>query len=140
VERRRFLPLLLLSVPCLGAEPSAVTVRGKLTTGPGGEPALQSADGKLTLLTGDEATVGVLKDARLAGSDFEAAGHSTGVNQFAIDPIHTRSLFVYKDGKRQMVTYWCDICYIRTYTPGNCWCCQQDTRLDLRDPDKVDKK
>jgi hypothetical protein len=82
----------------------------------------------------------VLKDARLAGSDFEVAGHSTGINQFAIDPIHTHSLFVYKDGKRRAVTYWCDICYIRTYTPGKCWCCQEETRLDLRDPDTVDKK
>ncbi|HUS06612.1 MAG TPA: hypothetical protein VMZ52_09965, partial [Bryobacteraceae bacterium] len=103
-------------------------------------PALQGADGKLTLLSGDEPTLGVLKDARLAGADFEALGHATGAGQFTIDPIHTRALFVHKDGKRLMVTYWCDICYIRTYTPGNCWCCQEDTRLDLRDPDKVDKK
>jgi hypothetical protein len=34
-----------------------------------------------------------------------------------------------------MVTYWCEVCAIRTYTPGECMCCQENTELDLRDPD-----
>jgi hypothetical protein len=36
----------------------------------------------------------------------------------------------------KVITYWCDVCSIRTYTPGKCWCCQQETTLDLRDPDQ----
>jgi hypothetical protein len=36
-----------------------------------------------------------------------------------------------------MITYWCDVCSIRAYTPGPCVCCQQETTLDLRDPDKL---
>jgi hypothetical protein len=38
-----------------------------------------------------------------------------------------------------MVTYWCAVCAIRTFTPGICWCCREETELDLLEPDKVDK-
>jgi len=43
---------------------------------------------------------------------------------------------VRQDGKLKLVTYWCDICAIRAYTPGPCVCCQRETTLDLRDPDQ----
>ena len=35
-----------------------------------------------------------------------------------------------------MVTYWCEVCAIRSYTPGLCVCCRDETTLDLRDPDQ----
>lgn len=104
----------------------AVSLRGKLKAG--AQPAIGPV-----LLTGDDDTKGVLNDTRLDGADFEVMGHSADPTHFTVDKIHTRSLFVHKDGKRMMVTYWCDVCYIRTYTPGKCWCCQKDTDLDLRD-------
>jgi hypothetical protein len=70
------------------------------------------------------------------GTDFEAIGHFNSPDHFEIDPIHTRSMFVHKDGQRLMITYWCDVCYIRTYTPGTCVCCQKYTDLDLRESDE----
>ncbi len=82
----------------------------------------------------------VLNDDRLANSDFETVGHFSDPSHFAVDPIHTHSLFVYQNGKKLMVTYWCDVCYIRTFAPGKCWCCQADTQLDPVDPDTVDKQ
>ena len=112
------------------------TLRGTLATTPDGKPALKTADGKLTALTGDDDTLGVLKDKRLAGADFELIGEQTG-DQFKVGPIHTRAMFVHKGGKRLAVTYWCDVCAIRTYTPGICWCCREETELDLRDPDSL---
>ena len=51
-------------------------------------------------LTGDDDTMGVLKDARIAGADFEVAGRSDAPGHFTINPIHTRAMFVHKDGKR----------------------------------------
>jgi hypothetical protein len=140
VRRREFLPLLLLPIPAFAVEPGAEAVRGKLIVGPGDAPALRTTDGRTINLSGDEPTMAVLRDPRLAGSDFEAHGHADGPSQFSIDKIHTRSLFTYQDGKKLMVTYWCDVCYIRTFSPGKCWCCQEPTRLDLIDPDKVDEK
>ena len=124
-------------LPVLKAVPPGKTVRGKLIKGPGDKPALQTADGKLIFLTGDDDTMGVLKDARLADVDFEASGNSTGADQFTINPIHTKAMFVHKDGKRLFVTYWCDVCAIRTYTPGICWCCRDETALDLIEPEKL---
>jgi hypothetical protein len=86
-------------------------------------------------LHGDDPTMGVLRDKRLDGVDLEAIGHFESPDRFEVDGIHTRALFVHKDGKRLMITYWCDVCYIRTYTPGVCWCCQKYTDLDLRESD-----
>ena len=137
MERRRFV-LLLAAVPV--AIPAQQRIlRGKLTKGSADVPALQAADGQLTLLEGDADTVGVLKDARLVGSDFEVVGQASEPGKFKIAPIHTRALFTYKDSHRWMVTYWCEVCAIRTFTPGICWCCREETALDLLEPDKVEK-
>jgi hypothetical protein len=51
-----------------------------------------------------------------------------------VDPIHLKAMFVYRGGRRLVVTYWCAICSIRTFTPGTCVCCQEETDLDPRDP------
>jgi hypothetical protein len=140
LSRRRFLVMFPCTAAVLvAADTAGMPFRGRLVKGPGGQAALQTADGKTLLLTGDDDTVGVLNDQRLAGADFEIVGTLKG-DTVAINPIHTAALFAYKDGKRLRVTYWCDVCAIRTYTPGLCWCCREDTVLDLRDPDTVDKK
>ena len=77
-----------------------------------------------------------LGDQRLNGFEVEAKGHFTAPDRFLIDPIHTRAMLVRQGGKLRMVTYWCDICSIRSFTPRPCVCCQRDTTLDLRDPDE----
>lgn len=135
MTRRVFTPLLFL--PAAAVRASSTSVRGRLRQNP--EPFLEQQDGRRIPLSGDEPTMGVLRDERLKDSDFEAAGEFRPSGVFEIEPIHTRSLFVHRDGKRLMVTYWCDICYIRTYTPGDCWCCQEYTALDLREPDAPER-
>jgi|SRR6186713_2013320 hypothetical protein len=132
---RESIILLVLSAICFAADPAASIVRGKLTQ-KDGQPALESSDHKMIPLAGDASTLGVLKDKRLAGADLEAAGHFDKSNVFVVDPIHTKALHVYHDGKRHTISYWCDVCSIRTYTPGPCWCCQQDTALDLQEDQK----
>lgn len=116
------------------ADAEGASLRGKLAVGSGGRPALRLTDGALVLLAGDEQTTGVINDKRLRDADFEVIGRRSSPAEFTIGPIHTRAMFVHKDGKRLAVTYWCDVCAIRTYTPGLCWCCREDTELDLRDP------
>ena len=125
-----------LAGACFAAEPQAVKIRGKLLQQAGKPPAIQTADQKLIFLDGDDATKGVLNDKRLAGFDLEARGHFTAPDRFLVEHIHTKALFVYKDGHPKLITYWCDVCAIRTYTPGICVCCQDYTTLDLRDPDE----
>jgi len=123
----------LLAVPASFAAVPGLSIRGKLAGGPDGKPALKLAGNKLVSLEGDQQTMSVLNDKRLAGVDLEALGHFNSPDRFEVDPIHTKALFVHKDGKRLYITYWCDVCYIRTYTPGTCVCCQKYTDLDLRD-------
>lgn len=126
VDRRHFMLLLAPSALVLQGALAPISLRGKLKAG--SPPTIQSS-----ILSGDDDTKGVLSDSRLDGTDFEVEGHFIDPTHFDVDKIHTRSLFVHKGGKRLMVTYWCDVCYIRTYTPGKCWCCQKDTDLDLRE-------
>ena len=125
----------LTVVAAFAAAPATSSIRGKLTQ-QDGKPAIELNGHKLIALDGDEPTRGILNDKRLAGADMEATGHFANSGVFAVDPIHTKALHVYKDGKRRTISYWCDTCSIRTYTPGICWCCQQDTALDLQDDDK----
>ena len=117
----------------LKAESPKVAVRGKFSA----VGQLATPKGKIQL-TGDDDTQKVLADPRLNGMDFEALGHFVKENQFVINPIHERAIWAYRDGQRMMVTYWCPVCYIRTYSPGICWCCQEDTKLDLKDPNSKD--
>jgi hypothetical protein len=137
MRRRDALLLLALPAACFAGEtagiadtPAATTIRGKLTQRDD-KPALEVTGNRLIALDGDEATRGVLKDKRLAGVDMEAAGHFVNPNLFQVGPIYTKALHVYKNGKRLSISYWCSTCSIRTYTPGNCVCCQEETALDL---------
>lgn len=139
MRRRCFFPfsasVVAFSFGVIARAQGAAPIRGMLKV-----PAtLQSDSGETVRLNGDEPTLGVLQDKRLEGADLELMGKQTAPGQFTVDPIHTRALFVHKDGKKLLVTYWCDVCYIRTYTPGRCWCCQDDTTLDLIDPSTAEK-
>lgn len=129
-----FVLCVLLAVAAGAAE--SITLEGKLTQREGRPPAIATHDGKLIELDGDKATRGVINDKRLDGYDMQAKGHYTSPGKFEIDPIHTRAILVRAEGSMKQVTYWCDICSIRTYSPGPCWCCQRETNLDLRNPDQ----
>jgi hypothetical protein len=137
VRRRDFLQAVaavpLVGVPALLADGPSISIRGKLEVSD--NPILVLKDGRRVHLESDEPTMKVLADVRLKDADFEVLGHWDAPDRFAVDHMHTRSLFVHKDGKRLMVTYWCDVCYIRTYSPGLCVCCRKYTDLDLRESD-----
>lgn len=106
------------------------SVRGRVA----GELKLRVADGRVVSLSGDADSAGVLRDERLASDEFELRGRFTAPDAFTIDPIHLRAIFVWRSGRKLAVTYWCDVCAIRAWTPGKCQCCQDEMALDLRDP------
>jgi hypothetical protein len=113
--------------------------RGKLVVRDG-KGVLQTAGNKPVELDGDDATLKVLGDKRLDGLEAQAKGRYTAPGRFKIDPIHTNALTVNDHGKYKVITYWCEICSIRSYTPGPCACCQRYTELDLRDPEHIDNQ
>lgn len=109
------------------------TLRGRFVTG----GTLVTPDDRKVRLGGDESALKVYQDERLEGVDFEVVGElKDGV--FVADPIHLRPLWAYRDGERRMVTYWCWVCFIRTWAPGPCWCCQAEFDLDFKDPSAKD--
>jgi hypothetical protein len=130
----------LLAVCSLSAAdkaPAAEIIKGKLVVRSGQAPVVETAEHKTIELDGDTPTRKVLHDPRVSGYEIEAHGHFTSGGKFLLDPQHTRSLLVRDGGKLKMITYWCDVCYIRAYAPGPCVCCQKDTDVDLRDLDDI---
>lgn len=95
---------------------------------------LAAAGGREIALEGDTETSAVLRDSRLLGLELEAVGEWADSGRFRVEPVHERGLFVVQNGKPLVITYWCEVCSIRTYSPGKCMCCQEETQLDLRDP------
>ena len=99
------------------------------------------ATGEGPLLNNRIETIGVdaPRPTRLDGveareiSVLEANGVREGEGKFRVDQIHKRNMFVHRDGKRLMISYWCEVCSIRTWSPGKCMCCQDETALDLKE-------
>ncbi len=127
--------LSLVSIGALASDPVSVALRGKLVQ-QDGKAFIDAPDHKHVSLSADELTTKILLDERLNNSDFEVLGHFTSADRFAVDPFEKRPAYVYVNGKRKVVSYWCDVCYIRTYSPGKCWCCQKYTDLDPQDPEQ----
>jgi hypothetical protein len=125
---RRRLLILTFAAPVWTWAQARRTLRGILRV-----PAvLVSGEGE-TRLEGDKQTTLVLGDRRLDGKEFEIVGEALPGGGLRVDPIHTKALKVLEGGKALLVTYWCEVCSIRTYAPGPCMCCQADTDLDLRE-------
>lgn len=132
IPRRQWF-LLPAAALLLRAE-SRQSVRGRLRLDPALPPAILVRDGRVVELEADGPSTAVLRDSRLKDEDFEAVGRFRTPSLFVVDPIHERALFVWRGGKRLVVTYWCDVCSIRAWSPGKCQCCQEEMRVDLRDP------
>lgn len=114
--------------------PSHDVLRGKLLVREGKPAAVETADHKVIELDGDASTQKVLADNRLNGYEVQARGHFTTPTRFTVDPFHERGLVAVKNGSVKIITYFCDVCNIRQYTPGPCPCCQREMTLELRDP------
>ncbi len=130
ILRRGILMAFVGAAACVAAAPGSV-LRGRLKQQPGNPPSLETPDHRSVSLTGDDATNKVLEDSRIGGMELEVRGRFTDPSRFAVDRIETHSLVAIQGGKRYQVTYFCDVCAIRSFAPGLCVCCQQETRLDL---------
>jgi hypothetical protein len=114
---------------------AADSVRGILEHAQGDQPVLRTPSGQRVVLEGDEDSLKVLRDKRLVGRELEILGTRLNASRFRAGPFYQKNILVIERGKKYLVTYWCDVCSIRSYTPGPCACCQQETQLDLRPVD-----
>jgi hypothetical protein len=88
----------------------------------------------------DPSTRKVLGNLRLNGFEVHAKGHHTSAGKFLIDPLSSHAMMVRKGNDLKLVTYFCDVCSPRAYTPGPCVCWEKETVRDLRDPAEIDKQ
>ena len=121
----RWLVALALAAALNGASVSGDQVlRGKLRQETDKAPVIQTPDVKSYTVSGDDFTKAQMADSKLNGREMELEGRFTGPGHF-----EATKLYTVKDGKRYVITYWCDICSIRTHMPGRCMCCQVPTEL-----------
>lgn len=127
--------LSIVAAVCLCfTQSEAAALRGKLVESGDRPPAIETAAHKRVALDGDPQTLAVLGDARLVEADLELLGQFKTPALFVVGPFYTsKSMFVLKDGKKYTISYWCPVCSIRSYTPGRCVCCQEETHLDLEE-------
>lgn len=104
-------------------------LRGKLRKG----RILATPEGDFELRA-DESITDLLEDERVIGMEIEVEGKRNPERIFLVNPVHLKPVYTYEGPKRLLVAYWCDVCYIRFYRPGTCWCCQKEVLLDPKDP------
>lgn len=127
----RFLIPFLLVAGLVAGTPAATTsstteqaLHGKIRQQTGKPPMIVTPDQKAYTVTGDDFTKAQMADSRLNGREIEVDGHFTSATNF-----EATHLYTIKNGKRYDITYWCDVCSIRTHLPGPCMCCQGPTQL-----------
>ncbi len=106
-----------------GYSPGADQVlEGVLQSGTDRLPNLAIGDKTLHLKSDDEKIAATLRDERLSGRELRVVGSAGKDGSFNV-----RDFFVIRDGKPYKIIYFCEICNITTFSPGNCLCCQRPT-------------
>ncbi len=127
-----------LALPAFGAAANSTVaagpneIRGRLLQPQSGPVSLDTGSVKIEIKADKDSDM-VLHDPRLAPLDIALHGHLIDATHFQLDPFFRKPIYAVKNGKELLVTYYCDVCSIRYYTPGRCVCCQQETRVDLHD-------
>ena len=112
------------------APANETTIRGHVVPA---EPVVQHEDETVKLIGEDGKTwelvveadnYHALHDKELAGRLWELVGYPREAGRFEV-----RRMFTIKDGMRHKVTYYCEICHIVSYRPGQCMCCQETVEL-----------
>jgi hypothetical protein len=80
--------------------------------------ALVTTAGKVYPLVKDDGARMFFKDARLLDRPMRLTGRLVAGDFLQVVQVHS-----VKNGRLYEVDYWCDICSIRTFEPGQCTCC-----------------
>ena len=142
------LPLTLAAAsPSYGSEKREVRFRGDVVClDEGGEPAatgkecpddpvggwaIRTGEGTLHRLSPGDKRVAMLTDVRVRSRELQIEAWQDADGELAI--VHLYSVI---DGQAHQPHYYCDVCAIKSYTPGLCWCCQEE--FEFREPPAED--
>ena len=126
--RRRFTSLWFMAMMCAlfsavlrDGAPAAqhTTIQGTLVVEPEKRPALQTKEKLVPLASADINLVATLSDSRVSGREMKLEGKFRDDGVFEVHRI-----FVVRAGALYRLIYFCEICNIVTFGPGDCVCCQ----------------
>ncbi len=114
------------------ADAGSATIEGIIAVAKGMPPVLRSQGKDIRLSSEDESVAKTLQDPRVSGKQLKLVG------KFRIDgSFDVADLFVVHPDGLYRIIYYCQVCHITAFKPGNCVCCQQPTELQevpLSDP------
>ncbi len=117
---------------CAGSGQQSTTLEGQIIVGKGQKPELHS-QGRVVLLSGGEESISdTLQDPRISGKQLKLIGEYRRDGSFEVTDLYT----VHPDGLYRII-YYCRVCHITAFSPGNCVCCQRPTEpqeVPLSDP------
>jgi hypothetical protein len=114
-----FILLLMLASPSPAGGNGNVTLRGKLQVSRAG--TVVEIEGRRVALTShDQNIAATLRDSRLDGRDLKLVGEFRAGGSFDV-----HQFYVARPDADYRVIYFCDVCNITTFSPGDCVCCQQ---------------
>jgi hypothetical protein len=99
-----------------------LTLQGRLRFGNDHEPMLEVEAKSYRLVSGNKSVSSTLKDERLSDRVLKVIGALGEDGSFDV-----HEFFVVRGDNLYRVVYFCEVCNITTFSPGNCLCCQSPT-------------
>jgi hypothetical protein len=125
--------VLLVLLPLQAAIAGDTSIQGRLLVEEGKPPRLVYGDRKVILSSGDESVRRTLQDTRISEKVLKLEGRFLEDGSFQAD----RFFVIRAGGDPVRLVYFCRICNITTFSPGDCVCCQAPTvptEIPLSDP------
>lgn len=125
--------LFLAMIPFVLARPERSVGTYSAITGTlvvkGHAPTLKAGNKEYALSSPDKSIEAVLRDPRLTNRELRLEG------KFAGGVFQAQRLYTVRGGNLYRVIYYCDVCNITAFQPGDCECCQAPTNLVEVPPD-----
>jgi hypothetical protein len=107
-------------------------LQGKLLVQKGKASLADPGGMEVQLVSGDDSISETLADGRLSGREVKVIGRLRPDGSFDV-----REFYVVRGKTLCRLIYFCDVCHITTFRPGDCLCCQKPTvptEVPLTDP------
>jgi hypothetical protein len=101
---------------------SQASIQGLLTVRDG-SAVLRVGEKDVPVTSSRPSVLATLGDARISGTQLKVLGHFRADGRFDADEFFV----VHPDGSQFRLIYFCDVCNITTFSPGECLCCQAPT-------------
>lgn len=92
--------------------------------GRGQDFAFETRNGQLLVFPHNDPRAAIFEDERIRRERLRLTGLSQSDDRIEMVAVHA----VREDGLYRLY-YYCEVCHIRTFAPGPCWCCQDPFEL-----------